>query len=463
MNDLPKEIRKVIYQKRALCILYDRVTQYNLNFNRLCDFLIRFNGVIAGSFILSCFDNTIKPKDLDIFIKAQNTNIKADFFQLIDRPNTMFGAKNDALDNSSEPSDKTERVIKFCGFGVDQLNMIDLVIVDGDIQRHHFDIGCSGILFNGIDWIFPEYIDNDIEKFILLKYCGMNPFKTYFSEIYDPWKYSTADSMVEDSSRFRLCRDVSNITPIMRPIYDHFINFYPEEIDSEINVSLSEGLLTLQSISQSMQQFECECTSILSGVVCQGCTNILTSITQTGIIHKYIPIGYQPYYINSKNQYLTQHYQQMNFVWADQDISGDWDDESASADETIAADETVPADEPNCDESVPTNEPNHDDAVPIEYPPDDEPNSNISYCPKNLIDVVQSIYPNRVIDPAINKINMVTYIKIYTIYKYWYRVLKYISRGYTIFGILDTLKNIINDVSLQNDADWAQERVKIGF
>ena len=67
-------------------------------------------------------------------------------------------------------------------------------------------------------------------------------------------------------------------------------------------------------------------------------------------------------------------------------------------------------------------------------------------CPLNLMCVTQSFFPNSVLNTLLienTKVKLKTYIKIYTIYRFWYRVLKYISRGYTIFGIFDILKNII--------------------
>lgn len=457
MNNLPRETSNYIYQKRALCILYDRVSQYNLNFNRLCDFLIRFKGVIGGSFILSCFDNTIEPNDLDIFVQVpeyntENVNMKAEFFKLVNKPITVIGLDNQPLSNSSEETDTTNRVMKFYGFGEKQMNKIDLVMIDEEIQQKNYDIVCSSILFNGTNWIFPTYIEYDIEKFILLKHSDMNPYKTYFSEIYDPWKYNTVSCLMEDLSRFKLSRDVSKIVPMMRPIFDHLINFYPDENKSQ-TVSLKD-LAAMQSLSAKPVIHTGGDLTQNYDTVCPECSDI--SDLMCDIKDKYLPRGYQPYFVDCKHQYFAVYRCAAAGNWQNQEDSSDDFPELHSE---IIPHQTVPI-------KTTSKKLSYAQALRNDLLIDDHPSNNkinwqisidvdsfdqkIKYCPQNLINVTHSIFPDTVIKPLImNQINLEKFIKIFTIYKFWYRVLKYISRGYTIFGILDTLKIIINDNTLQ--------------
>lgn len=512
MDNLPLELRNIIYRKRALCTLYDNITRYNLNFNRLCEFLIRFGGVIGGSFALSCFDNTIIAKDLDIFINSKIVhqrdndghmciNIKAEFFKLVNNQNTFFGVNNRPVSNTSEKSDITNRVIKFCGFGDNQMNMIDLVLVSGDIENRYFDIGCTNILFNGIDWIFPTDIETDIEKFIMLKSCSLNPFKNFFAEIYDPWHFSTVIELTSDSSKFILNYDVSKVAPQMKPIFDLLINFYPKQENFISDDSkLFSDLTKMKSLSGQYES-NSECDFSLSQYgdptsTCRKCNNIISSMQKENITHKYFPIGYIPYYVDCNHKYSDAHFlTRTQYVFPPMEApegeklgltkfvapeaeswDGRWETSNTSEEEyadipanvwpeegTFNDDTENPYDWPheqiNNNDSVDAwpgeekfddfenqNEIDWENAIPC-YPED---NVKVE-CPSNLVHVAQSFFPNNSLSTSLTEntnVNLKTYIKIYTIYRFWYRVLKYISRGYTIFGIFDTLKGIIEtDVS----------------
>jgi hypothetical protein len=452
MDTLPKEIHNYLYKVRALCILRDHVTKYNLNFDRLCKFLIRFKGVIGGSFTLSCFDNTIQPNDIDIFVNRKSfkintdtptddntdthVNIKVEFLKLIDHPNTIFGLDNQPLSNSSDESDKTERVMKFCGVGPKGMNKIDLVIVDEEIQRRHCDIDCSSILFDGTDWIFPAYIENDIEKFIFLKYSGVNPYKTYFSEIYDPWRFSTVDRLTEDLSRFELSRNTSKINQMMRPIYDYLINFYPEKTESE-TITETE-IAILQSISTKHKFHD-------GGIYCPECDDIFKSIRQTGIFDKYLPKKYIPHFISCEYRYIVYN-RENKWVDCTNNVLDVLNDEAYWRDPGIT-ESTDYIDEAEDVRTLPyvssLDEEPIDGQLSIKN--DDYDDGENKYCPENVINLVQSFFPDSVINSSMREIDIKIFIKMFTIYKYWYRILKYISRGYLIWGILDAFKGIIND------------------
>lgn len=495
MDSIPLELRNIIYQKRALCNLHDKISQYNLNFNRLCEFLIRFKGVIGGSFALSCFDNTIVAKDLDIFINSKivhkrdndgnmNINIKAEFFKLVNNQNTFFGVNNMPISNISEKSDLTNRVIKFCGFGESQLNMIDLVMVEGDIENRYFDIGCTNILFNGVDWIFPVDIEVDIEKFIMLKSCTLNPFKNFFAEIYDPWRFSTVTELTSDSSKFILDHDVSKVAPQMKPIFDVLINFFPkqENFISENNQILLSDFTKMKSLSEQCAP-NIECDFSLSNhdtPICQKCANIISSIQKENTIQKYFPTGYILHYIDCNRKYSDQHSlfrPWINFPSPESPERGNAGIAKFTVDESSRTSKEEYADNPanvwpeeqhiddtenpynwpheqinndtvnewdegeGFNDFANSNENDWDDAIPVYS------DGNVKVeCPLNLMDVTQLFFPDSSLSTSLTEntnVNLKTYIKIYTIYRFWYRVLKYISRGYIIFGIFDTLKRII--------------------
>lgn len=77
---LPSEI----IHKISMCVAHINmmriIEQYGINFNDLCQFLIKNNGVITGSFVLHCVDPRCQYNDIDIFINSADTKITSGDF-----------------------------------------------------------------------------------------------------------------------------------------------------------------------------------------------------------------------------------------------------------------------------------------------------------------------------------------------------------------------------------------------
>ncbi len=72
--NLPPEIQNIILQYRATQILKNICKDYYLNFNKLCEFLKFYDGIITGSCGLACFLPGAVFYDIDIFILRRVEN-----------------------------------------------------------------------------------------------------------------------------------------------------------------------------------------------------------------------------------------------------------------------------------------------------------------------------------------------------------------------------------------------------
>jgi len=183
MDDIWDNIMKTIATLR----LKDICSQNNLNFKNLCDFLIKYKGVIIGSASLHCFDIECMYNDIDIFI--ENSNLKDVDCEL------MFYK---CFDKSFSP-------FVYQGFFTKHIKYekVDLSILDENViqnVKNNVDIECASIMFDGNDWYLPftgslvKYFSNKETK--LLKY----KLEDYYA--YEDKLINTSDSLPDNIETF---------------------------------------------------------------------------------------------------------------------------------------------------------------------------------------------------------------------------------------------------------------------
>ncbi len=193
MNTLPPVLINQIYLYRADLRLKDLCAQYCVDYFKLCDYLKKYKGVLAGSSALSCFIVDQKYNDIDIFILSNGFDYN-EFFELMTIPSDQINVKKSSLCNINCREDapfyhyKFKYPLKQNEKKNESTKIIDLTIIPKNLFNHCFevfekysDIECTKIYFDGIKWNFP--FDKD---FLDFKICSIeNLIDSYFSEIYD--------------------------------------------------------------------------------------------------------------------------------------------------------------------------------------------------------------------------------------------------------------------------------------
>lgn len=199
--NLPVELQNIILKYRATQILKNICKDYYLDFNKLCEFLKMYNGIITGSCGLACFLPGAVFQDIDIFILRQETKEKPyhHFLPVFTLKNTdVIKIDKSPIDDpflNSEPKlDSFDYKYQYKYYGL----TIDMNVYPKGTYTHmrqlretHYDLDCCKIMFDGNEWILPY---TNILPFIQSRECRITlSGKDVFSEIYDPFNIESED------------------------------------------------------------------------------------------------------------------------------------------------------------------------------------------------------------------------------------------------------------------------------
>lgn len=241
---LPIELLERIYYFRGLFLLKNNIEKYYLDYYKFCEFLVKYNGIIMGSFPLSCFDNTICPNDLDIFICSDSNEYFKNFIKipcanhndvLVDTMHmeifNMVKGENINIYSNKYHANNLARNKKYKYSFVIENNIIDINVIDQSdkLKMLNNSIECSNIIFDGIQWIFPLNIKY-ISDFIYNKKCNIgNPYSPCFSDIY----VNSVDNefgLHRSSQYFQISHNINNIgDQKMLKLFKELIDCYPDK------------------------------------------------------------------------------------------------------------------------------------------------------------------------------------------------------------------------------------------
>lgn len=361
---IPWELANKIYKNRANILLLNKLNEYHIDSEKFFNFLKNYNAFLMGSFCLSCFDNTWTPNDIDIFVTnpdGENRCVYKDFCKTINKTCIPIKIGKHPLANSSIDDNTPQYLYKIQIFD----KIIDIIILEPNQLNifNYLTINCSNIIFDGTNWNFPSNID-DIGKFLITKKCtiGCEPYSSYFSDIYDPYKYNIYNSLIESSSYFTLSRNHSISDDLMRNIYEKLVVYYPES---------------------NTREYRTECCHI------------------------------------AKYQILE------SYDLVEDDFSNNFSDVNDEYNFNNCGDV-----ESDCDEF---NEFDEFDNYNLRSKNDVDIGFDRSViCPDNYLNVSSFVFKNF---NESQKMKCSTFIKLYCVYRTWYRILKYISRGYQFTDI----------------------------
>ena len=227
MVRLPYELEIEILKYKAVTELKKIIEeQYFLNFDKLKNFLVKYNGLIFGSLAIYCFDLDCPYKDLDICIKFDRTKTHQDcyleFLEIftIEKDRVLI-IKNPVLNSVNDNTIKynlkysyTNQIIDMTLFNENPKNII--------LDEPFFDI--SQICFDGITFHFPfgkNYMDILKLKHIKL----INPYKHNIDPIYDPYDLN-ADEIINIANTKILKLENTIKNEKMKEIYDKLVPYY---------------------------------------------------------------------------------------------------------------------------------------------------------------------------------------------------------------------------------------------
>jgi hypothetical protein len=154
MNYIGVNKKELAKNWEGLYLLEDNIKSFYLDYHKFCNFLIKHKGFIVGSFSLSCFDNSIVPNDIDIFVYVESEldndsrYIHKEFSNVINEIGVNIIIAQYPINNYS-----TKYFYKFTIMD----KIIDIIIMNEHIKEGNFDkffnIQCSNIVFDGIKWI----------------------------------------------------------------------------------------------------------------------------------------------------------------------------------------------------------------------------------------------------------------------------------------------------------------------
>lgn len=235
MNDiLPIEISNIIYILRCNIILKDICNKYSIDYNKFCNFLTSNTAVLSGSACLHCLDNQCKFNDLDIFIHYTNTDNDTmkyykDFLNVFTIDSSIVNIEKNPLSNSLLEVPNNNKPDYFYKFKY--LNkIIDMTILlesPKEVLNKYKLFSCSNIWFDGKNWKFPY---RNIEYFLQYKQIKIiNPFDTYFEDIYDPWQVDTLGEIDKCLEKYILTNEtIKYINPKMKYIYEKYSYYYEQ-------------------------------------------------------------------------------------------------------------------------------------------------------------------------------------------------------------------------------------------
>lgn len=241
-NIFPIELSNIIYVKRATLHLVKLVEEYYINYDKLCEYLIVHNAVIAGSAAISCFDLLCEVNDIDIFVKCSeddpHTQCYKDFLNVFDIEPSLITVDKSPICNSLSDIRNPHYHYKFVydtprnfsiGFGrVHKLN-IDMILIHNDVRSklsEYKEFNVSTISFDGRSWNTNL---RNIEEFIFDRQIKiMNPYDNYFAEVYD-FSGETLETVVACIYKFYLIYRPGDVHRILFDKYIEYYKFPPDD------------------------------------------------------------------------------------------------------------------------------------------------------------------------------------------------------------------------------------------
>lgn len=160
---LDVDIQNEFMKRKATLILQDVCTKLDIEFDKLCDFLIKYEGVVIGSVATHCFDTTCEYNDIDIFIKETDPDgeeISTLFFNLWKPKEPKKSVKS--YGGSWKPYDRPLRkwTLGMLQPGKNHFihKKMDLTMFPTNVIQYiknSIDIECTKIYFDGINWNVP--------------------------------------------------------------------------------------------------------------------------------------------------------------------------------------------------------------------------------------------------------------------------------------------------------------------
>jgi len=212
--DLPIEIVDIILKYRATLELQDLCKKNMINFEKLCYFLIKYQGVLIGSSATHCFSYN-DYNDIDIFI--YHNDYKND-------PNLIHDIQ------STIPLYKMPIFLKRSH---NKFGVMDLSILQENVKKNaqkYVDIECTRVMFNGIDWDVPchnnilEYFEKKITKI------------TYFKDNIINMAYNDDDQELLDYMKIRISKmilpEIITQDEGVRSYYNKLRRYYSEIVMS---------------------------------------------------------------------------------------------------------------------------------------------------------------------------------------------------------------------------------------
>ena len=242
-TNIPYEILNKIYCYRATIILKNIITSYHLDFDKVCQFLRKYKGIIAGSCALCCFDTEINFNDIDIFIEfaddADYRQTYKEFLEIftIDQKEVTvnkFPVCNSFERNfgySFEHGNKYLPFYKYCfAYLEKKIDMTLLYLDPKKIFSEEKYLQCCEFIFDGSTWSVPFV---SIHSCVYThEYTILDPYNSYFLDVYDPWGSYRDDCEINEWEKLNPI--VISTDYKMEKIYDFLINFYNCSSDMQI-------------------------------------------------------------------------------------------------------------------------------------------------------------------------------------------------------------------------------------
>lgn len=193
--DLPAELQNIILKYRATYLLKKICTRYYLDFDKLCDFLKSYKGIITGSCTLACFIPGTSFQDIDIFIlrmPEKTTKPFQDFFPVFTVENTneikvdKCPVNDTYLQDPEIISSDYKYIYKYRNLIID-MNVYPQNTYNHMVQlrESQYDLDCCKIMFDGENWSLPY---EDIFSFIHTRECKITLITPeFFSDTYEPF------------------------------------------------------------------------------------------------------------------------------------------------------------------------------------------------------------------------------------------------------------------------------------
>jgi len=238
---VPIEISNIIYLERATLHLKDICQDYEIDFDKFCQYLQENNGRLTGSCALHCIDPECSFSDMDLFVFVEKDKdtiyYYKEFFKVFTIDQSEINVDKTPLDNTDLELDHENQPKYLYTFNYHD-KKIDMSLINNNLTtelNEHYFFDISKIYFNGINWNYPF---NNIQYFLDNKEINiLNPFDTYFDKIYSPWFKPEIDTLGPIINKFIL--QPTNIKDNkMQQIYNYLQPYYKKEIYRDIEGSM---------------------------------------------------------------------------------------------------------------------------------------------------------------------------------------------------------------------------------